>query len=117
MKHRVAVAAGAAWLLAGCTGQSEGFEHLLAQARNDNVEAQITLAHAYADPARFPGRGPTRPDGREAAMWCYVAVAKHPAVADKACADVLTTTSPQDRAWGLGEADDWMQGPDSPESD
>ncbi len=66
MKHRVVIVA-AAWLLAGCTGQSEGFMHLLALAQSDNVEAQITLAHAYADPAAFPGRGPTQPNGREAA--------------------------------------------------
>ena len=109
MKYRVAVVA-VAWLLAGCTGQSEGFLHLLALASADNLEAQITLAHAYADPAGFPGRGPTQPNGREAAKWCYIAMAKHPLVADKPCADVLTTLSPQDRAWGLGEASDWMVG-------
>ena len=111
MKHRVAVVA-AAWLLAGCSGQSEGFDHLLALAWADNADAQIALAHAYADPAAFPGRGPTRPDGREAAKWCYIAVGKHPSETGKACADVLTTISPQDRAWGQGEADDWVRGPD-----
>jgi hypothetical protein len=110
MKHRVAVVA-AAWLLAGCTGQSEGFLHLLALAGSDNLAAQITLAHAYANPAAFPDRGPTQPNGREAAKWCYVAMTKHPEVADQACADVLSAISPEDRAWGQGEANDWMLGP------
>jgi hypothetical protein len=39
-------------------------------------------------------------------------VGKHPSETGKACADVLTTISPQDRAWGQGEADDWVRGPD-----
>lgn len=110
MKHRVAALAAAA-LLAGCTGQSEGFEHLLALARSDDAQAQIALAHAYADPAAFPGQGPTRPDGRKAAKWCYIALGKHPAETGKACADVLAKISAQDRTWGEGEANDWMLGP------
>jgi hypothetical protein len=112
MRHPLFTLAGAALLLAGCTGQSMAFEHLLALAESGDVGPQIELAHAYADPARFPDRGPTRADMTQATKWCYIAMATRTAVAEPACRDLLATASLAARTEGQWLARNWLEGPE-----
>jgi hypothetical protein len=112
MRHALFIIAGAALLLAGCTGETAAFEHLQRLAEAGDVGPQIELAHAYADPARFPGRGPTRPDMLQAAKWCYIAETMHTAIAEPACRDVLAEASVWDQAEGQLLARSYYEGPE-----
>jgi hypothetical protein len=112
MRHTPFTLAGAALLLAGCTGQSAGFMHLQALAEAGDARSQVELAQAYADPARFPDRGPTRADLTQATKWCYIALATGTAVAEPVCTDLLAAAPPPDRTEGQWMARNWLEGPE-----
>jgi hypothetical protein len=109
MKHIRPVFIALAASLAGCASNgSMGFMHLEALANSGNSDSQVTLAHAYADPARFPDRAPAKADMVEAVKWCYLA-AQTDRSATAACADVMKAATPEQTAAGQNAAVDWLE--------
>jgi hypothetical protein len=107
MTHNCSIAIGLAALLAGCATGSPGFMHLDALANAGNADAQVKLAHAYADPARFPVEAPAKADMAKAVKWCFLAEQTSQS-AKASCGDVMASATPEETISGRNAAMDWI---------